>query len=238
MASFLRPRRGKKATATSTLTGTAALKRGEVFFEVPTGGVGTGKGAIKMGDGSTAYASLPYFLSMDDSPVAFTDSLAPTSAPTNNGTLLTAIAPSASLATVLTNVKKLLHNYNYQITQLNNDLGILKLGDHSKIQFCINETGKNIVETWTLAKDCYFVSYVRTQSVAGTPFIRIQFIDSENINRLIFEGYGNNLARYNYLWSPPLFFKAGTKISLQCTCKIDGAETAASDCIIQAFYIY
>ena len=58
MASYLRPRRGKKATATSN---NIVLKRGEVFFEVPDTGVGTGMGKIKMGDGTTAYGSLPYF---------------------------------------------------------------------------------------------------------------------------------------------------------------------------------
>lgn len=58
MASYLRPRRGKKATATSN---NIVLKRGEVFFEVPDTGVGTGMGKIKMGDGSTSYANLPYF---------------------------------------------------------------------------------------------------------------------------------------------------------------------------------
>ena len=62
MASYLRPRRGKKATAVSQLTASAPLKRGEIFFEVPDTGVGTGIGKIKMGDGTTEYASLPYFL--------------------------------------------------------------------------------------------------------------------------------------------------------------------------------
>ena len=58
MASYLRPRRGKKSTATSQAI---VLKRGEVFFEVPDTGVGTGAGKIKMGDGTTTYANLPYF---------------------------------------------------------------------------------------------------------------------------------------------------------------------------------
>ena len=59
MASYLRPRRGKEATAKSQ---NIVLKRGEIFFETPAGGVGTGIGRLKMGDGSTSYASLPYFL--------------------------------------------------------------------------------------------------------------------------------------------------------------------------------
>jgi hypothetical protein len=61
MSSYLRPRRGKKATAIAQLTSSNPLKRGEIFFEVPDDGVGTGAGKIKMGDGVTAYADLPYF---------------------------------------------------------------------------------------------------------------------------------------------------------------------------------
>lgn len=61
MSSYLRPRRGKYATAVAQLTAANPLKRGEVFFEVPDDGVGTGKGKIKMGDGVTAYEDLPYF---------------------------------------------------------------------------------------------------------------------------------------------------------------------------------
>jgi len=61
MSSYLRPRRGKKSTAIAQLTSSNPLKRGEIFFEVPDDGVGTGAGKIKMGDGVTAYADLPYF---------------------------------------------------------------------------------------------------------------------------------------------------------------------------------
>ena len=59
MASYLRPRRGKKATA---IAQNIILKRGEVFFEAPDSGVGTGAGKIKVGDGTTTYSQLPYFL--------------------------------------------------------------------------------------------------------------------------------------------------------------------------------
>ena len=59
MASYLRPRRGKKATAEAQ---NIILKRGEIFFEVPTTGVGTGAGKLKMGDGTSTYSNLPYFM--------------------------------------------------------------------------------------------------------------------------------------------------------------------------------
>lgn len=128
MASYLRPRRGKKATATSQLTASAPLKRGEVFFEVPDTGVGTGTGKIKMGDGTTAYASLPYFLEQPtvdytNAVVAWTNTTAADSDPySTNATYAANIIPSASLKTIFTNLKKLLLNYNSQLTTLNNDL--------------------------------------------------------------------------------------------------------------------
>ena len=126
MASYLRPRRGKKATAIAQLTASAPLKRGEVFFEVPDAGTGTGAGRIKMGDGSTAYESLPYFLEPfdpDSATVGFTNATAAESDPyTTNATHTNAIVPSANLKTILTNLKQLLLNYNSQFTKLNNDL--------------------------------------------------------------------------------------------------------------------
>ena len=128
MASYLRPRRGKKATATSQLTASAPLKRGEIFFEVPDTGVGTGTGKIKMGDGTTAYASLPYFMEQPtvdytNAVVAWTNTTAADSDPySTNATYANNIAPSASLKTIFTNLKKLLMNYNSQLTTLNNDL--------------------------------------------------------------------------------------------------------------------
>lgn len=53
-----RPRRGKRSTA---IARGIVLKRGEVFFELPDSGVGTGAGKLVMGDGATAYEDLPYF---------------------------------------------------------------------------------------------------------------------------------------------------------------------------------
>lgn len=132
MASYLRPRRGKKATAVAQLTASAPLKRGEIFFEVPDTGVGTGKGKIKMGDGTTAYASLPYFMEQPtvdytNAVVGWTNTTAADSSPyTTNATYVSNIIPSASLKTIFTNLKKLLLNYNSQLTTLNNDLDIVE----------------------------------------------------------------------------------------------------------------
>lgn len=126
MASYLRPRRGKKATAESQAI---VLKRGEVFFECPDTGVGTGAGKIKVGDGSTKYASLPYFmenfdLNADDATIAFTDTSTAT-AYSNNATYLTNIKPANSLKTIFTNLKQLLFNYNAQLGDLNTAVSLV-----------------------------------------------------------------------------------------------------------------
>lgn len=121
MSSYLRPRRGKQSTAASTLTSSNPLKRGEIFFEVPTGGVGSGQGKIKMGDGSTAYGSLPYFMSMDDSVVTFTDSSA-SSTWDNCNSYLGNIKTNISLPTFFANTKNLLYQLVSKVTSLNNDL--------------------------------------------------------------------------------------------------------------------
>lgn len=52
---------------TKTEAGNKVLKNGEMFFEVPDTGIGTGAGKIKIGDGKTAYPDLPYFIGSDSS---------------------------------------------------------------------------------------------------------------------------------------------------------------------------
>ena len=59
MGGIFRPFRGKRSTAISK---DIILKKGEVFFEVPDTGVGTGAGKIVMGDGQTKYEDLPYYI--------------------------------------------------------------------------------------------------------------------------------------------------------------------------------
>ena len=59
MRGIFRPFRGKRSTAISK---DIILKKGEVFFEVPDTGVGTGEGKIVMGDGQTRYEDLPYYI--------------------------------------------------------------------------------------------------------------------------------------------------------------------------------
>lgn len=57
----LRPRRGTRTTAISKQI---VLKEGEIFFEVPSGGSGSGEGKLYMGDGVTTYENLPAFIDL------------------------------------------------------------------------------------------------------------------------------------------------------------------------------
>lgn len=111
MASYLRPRRGKKSTA---IDQAIILKRGELFMEAPDAGVGKGPGRIKVGDGTTVYGSLPYFYDPDDfggdvstSAVEFTETT-----DTNNNTILGRIVSGATVATIVAATKNLFSNLN------------------------------------------------------------------------------------------------------------------------------
>ena len=109
MAATFRPRRGKKATA---IANAIVLKKGEIFFETPDNGIGTGPGKIKMGDGITTYEQLPYFSDVDisDSPVKFTEA-----ADADVSTLLDTIVTGNPLNTITGASKRLLRKYNGMI---------------------------------------------------------------------------------------------------------------------------
>ena len=126
MASYLRPRRGKKATA---LSQNITLKAGEVFFETPTTGVGTGAGRIMMGNGSNNYTYLnnnkKAFITDINCPDCYISNFTATAGNTtlsNNDTYLNNMKPGATASTFFTNLWTLLSSHNKQLTQLNNDL--------------------------------------------------------------------------------------------------------------------
>ena len=61
VSKIFKPRRGTKSIMAGTKKSTV-LASGEMFVEVPDAGVGKGASKIKIGDGTTAYSSLPYAL--------------------------------------------------------------------------------------------------------------------------------------------------------------------------------
>ena len=144
MAKIFRPRRGKKSTMTTKNT---VLASGELFVEVPETGVGTGKVKMKMGDGSTAYSSLPYAVSdvvVADETVAFTASTS-----TANSTLLNEIVTGKAVKNLFGSIKTLLSNLDASVTQLNNNYSSLE-GRISSADGSITElnTSLNEIYAW------------------------------------------------------------------------------------------
>ena len=126
MAKFFKPRRGNLAMATSLLKGENRLKSGEMFFECPDEGIGKGTGKIKIGDGVSDYADLPYFLEWRDdidvstSPITFEESTSEA-----YDTLLGEIISGNPLNTLIGATKKLFRKIYGDVTQLNNDFSKL-----------------------------------------------------------------------------------------------------------------
>jgi len=96
------PRRGKKTTMATTKAD-LVLAAGELFVEYPDTGVGTGAHRIKIGDGVTTYANLPYALggSASETTVAFTESTAASATDA-----LALVTSGANLADITANLKK------------------------------------------------------------------------------------------------------------------------------------
>ena len=133
MAKFFKPRRGNLAMATSLLKGENRLKSGEMFFECPDEGIGKGTGKIKIGDGVSDYADLPYFLEWRDdidvstSPITFEESTSEA-----YDTLLGEIISGNPLNTLIGATKKLFRKIYGDVTQLNNDaVELAKIADFS-----------------------------------------------------------------------------------------------------------
>ena len=116
MSKTFRPRRGKTSTMTGADKATTVLAAGEMFVETPSTGVGTGESNIKLGDGTTAYSSLPYALG----------SSAPTSITSDSSTTATAALNNASsgssLKSILGALKQAVSLNSSSITTLNDTL--------------------------------------------------------------------------------------------------------------------
>jgi len=91
MSKIFKPRRGKASTMNGTKSSTV-LAAGEMFIELPDTGVGTGTCKMKMGDGVTAYGSLPYAMGGDIATTEITGGI-------NDDTSSTATAALANVTT-------------------------------------------------------------------------------------------------------------------------------------------
>lgn len=106
---IFRPRRGMKATAVRK---GIILKKGELFFEVPDSGVGTGRSKVKLGDGVKTYDELPYAIDPDDCSIK---DLATTllsftlaSSKSSDEALLADIKSGNDMATIMSSIEALL----------------------------------------------------------------------------------------------------------------------------------
>jgi hypothetical protein len=99
MSKIFKPRRGTTSTFTTGNKSSTILDEGEIFFEVPDSGQGTGRCRIKMGDGSSTYATLPYAIPFTEDELI-----------THNGTDTKSVSASSSIgsstvSTYLNNAK-------------------------------------------------------------------------------------------------------------------------------------
>ena len=96
------PHRGGKTKMTTGAGASKVLANGELFVEYPDTGVGSGKSKIKIGDGVTAYSSLPYALGETSTDlITYSESTATTVAQALNEA-----ASGSSLATIVAGLKK------------------------------------------------------------------------------------------------------------------------------------
>ncbi len=107
----LRPYRGQESDAKDQ---NIKLERGEIFIEYPDatptgGGIGSGIGRMKMGDGQKLYRDLPYLFDQTDLSASFLKKFTPTTVTADN-TLLGMIANNKNLATITAAEKKLIEN--------------------------------------------------------------------------------------------------------------------------------
>ena len=117
MSKIFKPRRGKKSTMNGTKANTV-LALGEMLFEVPDTGTGTGQSKAKMGDGTKAYSQLPYaFGDTANDTVEFLESSATTKEDAING-----VTSGSPLKTLLSNLKKAISLTDGSLTSMNTNI--------------------------------------------------------------------------------------------------------------------
>jgi hypothetical protein len=111
---IFKPRRGKKSTMAGTKA-TTVLSVGELFVEVPDTGAGTGHSMIKMGDGTTAYSSLPYAIGdTSNDTITFTSDASTTATAALNN-----VVSGAALKTLIAGLKQAVSLNASSISTLN-----------------------------------------------------------------------------------------------------------------------
>jgi hypothetical protein len=158
VSKIFKPRRGKVSTMLGTKASTV-LAAGEMFFEVPDTGVGTGRGRIMLGDGSTTYVNLAgannntkgansqagkyFFPFTEDETIIHpgtSDKTVSASSSISSSTVATYLNNAKSgntLKSIIHNLRQAIYTNACDIAMLNNDLAI--------------KQNKFSVESWTLS---------------------------------------------------------------------------------------
>ena len=122
VSKIFKPRRGLASTMAGSGKKNIVLQKGEFFLEAPSGGMGTGASKVKVGDGTTAYSSLPYALGdTSNDKIDFSNNTSTTVA-----NALTSVASGKALKTIIGGLKQAISLCNTSITKLNDDTSKIK----------------------------------------------------------------------------------------------------------------
>ena len=218
MASYLKPRRGTYSTAASKLTrySDGVLKNGEIFFELNNSGAGKGVGKIKMGDGSTDYSSLPYFLSLQDSTITFT---------ANESTdQISSLASGVTIPNAFRYIKSSLAYLKTQVTNLNNDFVLREIS-----QAVFPAPGGTICDFGTLNTGTYLIC-VNAQAI-GTKSGRYDIYTSIS-NRLLLT-FPNDQDHPCVSGAALLKLDSSTKLEITTWCSVQYTISGGSCSIIK-----
>ena len=127
---IFRPRRGRKLTAISK---GIVLRKGEIYFEVPDSGVGTGACKVKMGDGVTPYERLPYAIDggieeVGAGTIVFDQEEFPDNVTTED--LFTEITSGSTMSRVVAAMRLILVQLSKKVTELNDNFANLRISDN------------------------------------------------------------------------------------------------------------
>ena len=120
MSKIFKPRRGKASTMNGTKSSTV-LAAGEMFIELPDTGVGTGICKMKMGDGVTAYSSLPYAMGGDIASTEITGSIVEDTSETAKAALQN-VTTGRTLGAIIGSLRQACKLNEAAISKLNDDL--------------------------------------------------------------------------------------------------------------------
>lgn len=128
VSKIFKPRRGLASTMAGSGKKNIVLQKGEFFLEAPSGGMGTGASKVKVGDGTTAYSSLPYALGdTSNDKIDFSNNTSTTVA-----NALTSVASGKALKTIIGGLKQAISLCNTSITKLNDDINnMIGTGDNN-----------------------------------------------------------------------------------------------------------